>query len=1012
MHRRRAPRSASLWPNGLWLVWGLLACLMGGAGLAAELGHPPVSAFQPRDYGAQSQNWAIVQDLRGLIYVGNGEGVLEFDGVRWRLIPTPNRTPVRSLALDAAGRVYVGAVGEAGYLAPDARGQMTYVSLNPRLDGARTRFSEVWRIHPTSAGIYLFTRECIFLLTADGLRSWQTERPLHNAYGVGERFFVQEMDVGLLELDGQRLKPLPCGELFKQDKIFCILPWAGQLLIGTRARGLCLYDGARLTPFPTEADAYLKEHLLYQGAVLPDGTLALATLEGGTVLLSGAGKVELILDPRAGLPDKTVYCLCPDRQGGLWMGLGHGLARVQWPAPFTRFGAASGLEGTVLAIHRQGGTLFAATSMGLFSLEAPPRGGQATFKRIPGLKSQTWAICPGDPGILAGNYQGLFEVRAGQARAVPGVDATVLAIHRGLRDGHLYLGLEGGLARLHRGGPGSPWINDGLFKGLPESIYSIEEDEDGRLWLGTMGGAVLRVGVASGGEAMQPMVERFGEAEGLPAQRQVDVARVGGRIVFATNAGVYRFEEPGRRFLPDPRFARGFPTGPRRVLLIKEEAGGRVWMETQDEATNVRELALGSLGPDGTFSWDPAPFIRFGAVELDAIFPEPDGKVWLGGVEGLYRYDPAVSTAASQAFAAHVRSAATLEGTHGVRLEFAATSFDSDWTNLYQIRLDGRDRDWSAWSPTTFKEYSYLPPGPYRFRVRARNGSGSVSQEASWPFVIQPPWYASFWGRGLFLLLACGAGLGAWAALDRFLKAQAQALQGIREELRATNEDKNQFIGMVGHDLRNPLNGIMLAAELMEDPTHDPAINRTAGQIRNECRNMDGLIGRFLDMAAIEAGTLRPSPGPCALGELARQTADQHAARAMKKDIRLELDLEPQAGSAFTDAKFAREILESLLSNAVKFSPGGTTVTLRLRREGARLLLTVQDQGPGFTPEDLTRLYRPFAKLSARPTGHEKAVGLGLAIVKHMVDVQGGALTLRTAPGQGAAFQVAFPAAD
>ena len=1010
MPRRRDQRPASPWPNGLWLLACLLACLAALPGRAAETGLPSVSAYQPRDYGAQSQNWAIVQDLRGLMYVGNGEGVLEFDGVRWRLIPTPNRTPVRSLAMDADGRIYVGAVGEVGYLAPDAGGQMRYVSLNARLESAHTRFAEVWRIHPTSAGVYFFTRECIFLITKEGLHSWQTERPLHNAYGVGERFFVQEMDVGLLELDSQGLKALPWGARFKQDKVYCLLPWAGQLLIGTRTSGLFLCDGTRLTPFPTEADAYLKEHLLYQGALLPDGTLALATLEGGTVLLSRAGKIQLILDPRAGLPDRTVYCLCPDRQGGLWMGLGHGLARLQWPAPFTRFGVANGLKGTVLAIHRQGGTLYAGTSMGLYRLEAPTRGGTAAFKQIPGLKSQTWAICPTDQGVLAGNYQGLFEVRSGQARAVPGVDATVLAIHRGARDGQLYLGLEGGLARLHRAGPGSPWVNEGRFPGLLESVYSIEEDEDGRLWLGAMGGEVLRVGLPTQGEHTQPMVERFGEAQGLPAQRQVDVARVGGGIVFATNAGVYQFDEASRHFRPDPRFARGFPAGPRRVLLLKEQDGGRVWMETQDELSSLRALALGTLGPDGTFTWEQAPFIRFGAMELDAISPDADGKVWLGGVEGLFRYDPAVPTAAAQVFAAHVRSAAA-EGGNGLRLEFSATSFDSGWNNLYQIRLDGRDRDWSPWSPTAFKEYSYLPPRAYVFRVRARNASGAVSREDSWAFVIRPPWYASSWGRGLFALLAVAGILAGWAALRRFLQAQARAIQGVREELRASKEDKNKFIGMVGHDLRNPLNGIMLAAELLEDAAQEPSINRTASQIRNECRNMDGLIGRFLDMAAIEAGTLMPSPSVCPLGDLVRQTVERHEARAMKKGIRLELDLEPLAGPAFTDAKFAQEILDSLVSNAVTFSPTGTTVTLRLRREGDRLLLTVQDQGPGFTPEDLTRLYRPFTRLSARPTGHEKPVGLGLAIVKHMVDAQGGALTLTTAPGQGAAFQVTFPVA-
>ena len=107
--------------------------------------------------------------------------------------------------------------------------------------------------------------------------------------------------------------------------------------------------------------------------------------------------------------------------------------------------------------------------------------------------------------------------------------------------------------------------------------------------------------------------------------------------------------------------------------------------------------------------------------------------------------------------------------------------------------------------------------------------------------------------------------------------------------------------------------------------------------------------------------------------------------------------------------KFAQEIVDNLLSNAVKFSPGATTVTLGLSREAARVVLTVQDQGPGFTDEDLSRLYTPCTRLSARPTGQEKAVGLGLSIVRHMVKAMDCELSLVTAPGQGAAFRLVFP---
>src|SRR5439155_4876651 len=103
------------------------------AGVAAqpderEAGLPFLRNYSPKEYGAQAQNWAVTQDRRGLIYIGNNDGVLVYDGVRWRTIRVANRSQVRSLDVDAAGTVYVGARGDFGYLAADESGTLRYVS--------------------------------------------------------------------------------------------------------------------------------------------------------------------------------------------------------------------------------------------------------------------------------------------------------------------------------------------------------------------------------------------------------------------------------------------------------------------------------------------------------------------------------------------------------------------------------------------------------------------------------------------------------------------------------------------------------------------------------------------------------------------------------------------------------------------------------------------------------------------------------------------------------------------
>ncbi|HEX9081825.1 MAG TPA: hypothetical protein VF768_06070, partial [Holophagaceae bacterium] len=145
---------------GCLLAWGAERPAPAGAG--GESGYPFVTNYTPRVYGGDAQNWAVLQDSRGLIYVGNNRGVLEYDGVRWTLIPTTRHTVVRSLGMDAQGRVYVGAVGEIGCLVPNDHGEIHFQSLNERLPDSVRTFSDVWATLATPRGVLFQTREFLF----------------------------------------------------------------------------------------------------------------------------------------------------------------------------------------------------------------------------------------------------------------------------------------------------------------------------------------------------------------------------------------------------------------------------------------------------------------------------------------------------------------------------------------------------------------------------------------------------------------------------------------------------------------------------------------------------------------------------------------------------------------------------------------------------------------------------------------------------------------------------------
>ncbi len=245
--------------------------------------------------------------------------------------------------------------------------------------------------------------------------------------------------------------------------------------------------------------------------------------------------------------------------------------------------------------------------------------------------------------------------------------------------------------------------------------------------------------------------------------------------------------------------------------------------------------------------------------------------------------------------------------------------------------------------------------------------------------------------------------------LDKTVHERTHELAIANHELREMNMQKNQFFGIVAHDLRNPLNGIMLAAQLLDDEDYPKDVQHTARQINHEGVEMTALIGRFLDISRIESGQMCAEPEVFHLQEVIHHIANRHTNGGIKKDISLVFVMSNTPILVYADIKFMKEVLDNLISNAIKFSPREKIITIRAEITGGKAQISIEDQGPGLTKEDHAKLFGRFARLSAQPTDGEKSTGLGLSIVKHMVDSTGGRIWVESEPGYGAAFRVELP---
>lgn len=236
-------------------------------------------------------------------------------------------------------------------------------------------------------------------------------------------------------------------------------------------------------------------------------------------------------------------------------------------------------------------------------------------------------------------------------------------------------------------------------------------------------------------------------------------------------------------------------------------------------------------------------------------------------------------------------------------------------------------------------------------------------------------------------------------------------LETSNAELVRLNQEKNEFLGIAAHDLKNPLTVVIGTAELLMISRDETKKAQMIGNIVGAGTRMLHLIKNLLDANAIEQGRFTSNLERCDLQALVRECVENNLPGATRKEIRLQLETDT-ACWAKADRNATMQILDNLVSNAVKYSPLKTTVHLRAIVESGTARVIIRDEGPGVSAEDQAKMFGKFTRLSALPTGGESSNGLGLSIVKRLAEAMAGSVRCESVLGEGAAFILQLPAWD
>ncbi len=1011
--------------------------------------------YTPQEYNGHNQNYAVLQDKRGIIYVANNSGIKEFDGVSWRQINVPNLM-VRSLALDETGIIYIGGNDEFGYLTPASKGTLQYVSLLNHLDANKRNFSDVWETHWTQQGVYFRTRKYLFCWNPDSQKMKITGSAIgfHVSFTCGGTLFVRQENVGLMETDKvtDELELVPGGETFANKKIYMMAPFEENLLlIGTMENGFYKYDGIEAVPFSTEVDNYLKEKKLSHGIRLSSGDFALATLRGGLVIMDAHGRLKEIFDRSCGLQDDNVKCVFEDFQGNVWLALSKGVSKIEYVSPISIYDERSYLTGNVQTVVRHQSRLYVGTDRGLFFLVNPHE-----FRPAAGISSNCWSLLSCAGSLLAAATEGVFQVENDHKRRII-EDRSYILSYSPTEANRVWVGTQQGLVSLYC--KDGQWTGEHKFNNITMEIETIVEDQKGSLWLGTKTRGVLKVDFPGTQLNDNPVVSHYYTSQGLPAG-SVRVFWAAGHVMFATNEGIYRFDELKKVFIPDATLGKEFAGDPQGkwVFCIMEDKNKNTWLYS--EVGIIQAIPQ----PDGTFALNEKPFLRLPITQVNAIYPGPDGAItWFACNDGLFRYDSRVKKNYNLDFQTLVRRVLVngelvFDGyrhkeffpiipykNRNLRFEFAVPFFEAETRTQYRCFLQGYDKNWSAWSSETRKDYTNLDNGLYTFRVRAQNVYEKLSKEAVFKFRILPPWYKTWWAYLIYVVAISWAVFFIVKWRSGKLEREKQKLEQIVKERTTEIEDKNlqlekktaqleeqseklkeldkvksRFFANISHEFRTPLTLIMGPLEQIISRTADKEQEKQLNLMLRNSQRLLSLINQLLELSKFDSGQMKLQASRQNIIPFLKGIAASFEPVTVKNELDLTFHAEEENITLYFDAGKLEEVMFNLLANAVKFTPAGGRITVTAARTGTKaeifplgsLEILVCDTGPGIARDQLEYIFDRFFQADSTYEHHHKGSGIGLAIAKEIVDLHHGKIDVHSREGKGTEFIIQLPLGD
>jgi len=717
-------------------------------------GLPIIKNFKAESYEGGSRIYSIVCTKDGLLYAGDKDGVLEFNGENWTKINCG--FSVTSLAVDSNDVVYVAGSKGIGKLEPDSTHAIVYKSLNHFVTTDKSlkkfRFSKVF--HIKNKIIYVLGNEVV-INTSENIRIIESPHNFSYYQKLNNDLYFYSPEDGVYQLIGNKLQLISGSENIKKQNVVGFISINEQVHLIISEVGILNIESNTLSPIHNLVSE-IKSNEIHGIDQVDDSTYALKTFYNGVILLNSEGEIIKKYNYELGLVNNTAFTVFKDYWNNLWVGTASGISAIRLDFPFVKYNNQHGI-GTGYASVFYKDELYFATSQGLYKSQKNNRG---VFKLKKLFNGHVWGLNIIDGFLYFGSAEGIYSwdnAKIGKVSSYPG--GWYIKKLPDTKD-YFLTGSLSGLSLLKKAS-NNKLEHLRLIKGVNANIRNIEVDNEKNIWAEFERG-VLRFNLNN----ELTKVENLRSFDRIELHNNFKrLFKFNDKLYFLADSGIY-YNEKNDIFIKDTIFNSLYKSELYPLNIVIDDFN-RMWIFFEGELFCY-------YIEDGVIKKAHFNFIEFAdhkyPTDYESVFSVDSQHVIIGQEEGFLGYSRGYkhqgNYSANRVRKVVITSRDGLEKKikgreeivnwvqygelekgikSGTSIKFYFSAGCSQYNSVkYAPFLYGFDKEWPEWNNETIKEYTNLPMGEYKFIVRSINNSHEESIPAIYNFKVLPPWYLSW----------------------------------------------------------------------------------------------------------------------------------------------------------------------------------------------------------------------------------------------------------------------------